>query len=541
MGISKRAMSGERTPLLKQHAAEGSEHLSPARKRLIVATALLTGFLSTLDLTIVATCIATISSELKSSDQEAWIGTAYLWSNVTFTPLYGRLSDLLGRRAAYLQAIILFTVGTFFCGCATTFPMLVIARFVAGMGGGGMGTVSSVLMADIFSPAERGFYQGLSFAVFGAGTGLGGPIGGMLTQAFGWRAAFYAQVPIAAISIICALISVPSFKHEAFDLKHLKQVDFGGSFSLLVSIGALLQLLSRTGGSGSIAHDPFSIAMAVIFPVFFLIFVFVELKVASKPVLPLSLLTRRTPLCVGIIAGVIAIVNFNMIYHLPMVFEIVFQQPISIAGAHLLPNSVAMTICAPIMGYIVKRTGQYKWLTVLNCVGPVVAMALLVNLKVGSSWANQWLSVLPMGAGFSGLLTLTLTAMLNSVEKHEIATSTGFVFVWRSLGQVFGVGLSSAVFQGTLSEQLNSRFDSPEIINKLRHASQAIKTLPEEWQKVAARQAYGISLKYTFVFGLLGALGVLITSFFITNDTIHHPSAPVQVAPIPDEEFDEET
>lgn len=143
-------------------------------------------------------------------------------------------------------------------------------------------------------------------------------------------------MPIAAISIICALISVPPFKHEAFDLKHLKQVDFGGSFSLLVSvsfyiklhntrlftimllqIGALLQLLSRTGGSGSIAHDPFSIAMAVIFPVFFLIFVFVELKVASKPVLPLSLLTRRTPLCVGIIAGVIAIVNFNMIYHLP--------------------------------------------------------------------------------------------------------------------------------------------------------------------------------------------------------------------------------
>lgn len=179
--------------------------------------------------------------------------------------------------------------------------------------------------------------------------------------------------------------------------------------------------------------------MAVIFPVFFVIFVFVELKVASKPVLPLTLLTRRTPLCVGIIAGVIAIVNFNMIYHLPyvlptflssssalalalvinpflltdlshsMVFEIVFQQPVSVAGAHLLPNSVAMTISAPIMGYIVKRTGRYKWLTVLNCAGPVVAMALLTNLKIGSSWANQWLSVLPMGAGFSGLLTLTLS------------------------------------------------------------------------------------------------------------------------------------
>ncbi|ODN76598.1 hypothetical protein L202_05255 [Cryptococcus amylolentus CBS 6039] len=529
----------ERTPLLKQPIVDPLA-LSPARKRLIVITAMLTGFLSTLDLTIVATCIATISSELKSSDQEAWIGTAYLWSNVTFTPLYGRLSDLLGRRGAYLQALVLFTVGTFFCGCAPSFGWLVLARFVAGMGGGGMGTVSSVLMADIFTPAERGFYQGISFAVFGAGTGLGGPIGGILTQAFGWRAAFYAQVPIAIFSIVLAFLTVPNFNHEPFDWRHLKQIDFGGSLSLLVSIGALLQLLSRTGGSSPLANDPFGIAMAVICPLFFLIFIFVELKVASKPVLPLSLLSRRTPLCVGIIASAIAVVNYNQMYHLPMVFEIVFKQPVSLAGAHLLPNSLAMTISAPIMGYIVKTSGRYKWLTVLNCAGPVVAMTLLTRLTPESSWASQWLSVLPMGAGFSGLLTLTLTAMLNSVERHEIATSTGFVFVWRSLGQVLGVGLSSAVFQGSLSRQLSQRFSNPAIIEKLRHASHSITELPEKWQRVQAREAYGISLRNTFLFGLGGAVLVFTTSLFIPDDVIHDPKAPLQIAPIPDEEFDEE-
>jgi MFS family permease len=161
---------------------------------------------------VVATCIPTISSELRTADQEAWIGklglngsrcgcpahtnsqgTAYLWSNVTFTPLYGRLSDLIGRRGAYLQALVLFTLGTILCGCAPNFTTLVFARFVAGMGGGGMGTVASVLIGEHFPPADRGFYQGLSFAVFGAGMGLGGPIGGWLTQNFGWRAAFYGE------------------------------------------------------------------------------------------------------------------------------------------------------------------------------------------------------------------------------------------------------------------------------------------------------------------------------------------------------------
>ncbi|WVQ62897.1 uncharacterized protein L199_001046 [Kwoniella botswanensis] len=520
------SLEGERQPLLnngKDEIQQDWRHLSVARKRVIVATALLTGFLSALDLTIVATCIATISSELHSADQEAWIGTAYLWSSVTFTPLYGRLSDLIGRRAAYVQAVFIFTLGTLGCGVAPTFSFLIISRFIAGMGGGGIGTVSSVLMADIFTPAEQGFYQGLEFAVWGAGTGLGGPIGGALTQIFGWRAAFYAQVPIAAIALIAIPIAIPSNEKGHYDLKSLRLIDFGGAVALLVSIGSLLQLLSRAGGSQPIYRDPFSLAMAILAPVFFALFVYVELRVAERPVLPLSLLKRRTPLCVGIIAGVIAVVNFNMTYHLPMVFEIVYQQPLAVAGAHLLPNSIAMSVSAPIMGYICQKTLHFKWLTVLNCAGPVISMALFVSLRESSSWAAEWLSVVPMGVGFSGLLTLTLVGMLNSVEIDEIATATGFVFVWRSLGQVFGVGLSSAVFQGSLASQLNERFESPEVIDKLRHVFHAIDDLPEAWQRETARKGFGIALRNTFIFGLAGASLVFATSLFIPDERLKGP------------------
>jgi cell division protein FtsW (lipid II flippase) len=159
--------------------------------------------------------------------------------------------------------------------------------------------------------------------------------------------------------------------------------------------------------------------MAIIFPIAFLLFIYVELCVAVKPVLPLSLLRSRTPLCVGIIAGVIAIVNFNMLYHLPAIYEIVFQQPLSVAGAHLLPNSIAMTLSAPLMGLAIKRYRRYKWATVVCCAGPVIAMTLIATMTKSSNWAIQWLSVIPMGAGFSGLLTSTLIAMLNSVDSKS--------------------------------------------------------------------------------------------------------------------------
>ncbi|RSH92085.1 hypothetical protein EHS25_008497 [Saitozyma podzolica] len=511
----------ERTPLVRASTvpvpeavtSPGDGQLSASRKRVIVALTLLTGFLSTLDLTIVATSILTISSELEAADQEAWIGES------SISAWRADSSDLLGRRMAYLQALVLFTVGTAFCGIAPTFGFLTASRFLAGMGGGGMGTVASVLVADLFPPADRGFYQGLSFAVFGAGMGLGGPIGGALTQAFGWRAAFYAQLPVAAIALILVVLAVPAGAGAPLSWKTLGQVDFGGSLTLLLSIGALLQLLSRSASPVPFLDDTSSLTMAAAFVIFFVAFVYVELRVAAKPVLPLSLLSRRTPLCVGIIAGAIAIVNFNMIYHLPMVFDIVFEQDLAVAGSHLLVNSVAMTVSAPVLGLVVKRTRKYKWATVLCCIGPVIAMGLLATLRQDSSWAVQWLSVIPMGAGFSGLLTLTLVAMLNGVEKSEYAVATGFVFVWRSIGQVFGVALSGAVFQSSLAGQLSSRFDSPDIIDALRHASKAIKLLPPAEQALA-REAYAHALRLTFWFGLGGAVCVLITAFVIPNDRL---------------------
>ncbi|BEJ10681.1 hypothetical protein CspHIS471_0101030 [Cutaneotrichosporon sp. HIS471] len=514
-------MSSERTPLIYR------EGPWPARRRLLVAATMLTSFLAMLDLTIVATCVPTIASEFDAFDRESWIGTSYLWSNVTFTPLYARLSDAIGRRTAYLQAVSLFTLETLGCGLAPSFTGLTVARFVAGMGGGGASAVASIVLSESFPPEDRGFYQGLGFAVFGAGIGLGGPIGGWLTQAWGWRAAFYAQIPVAVACIVLARLTIPQDQERRYSADTLAEIDLAGSATLLLSIGALLHVLQRSSAVIPLRHDITGLIALVASVTFFAAFMVIELRLTRRPVLPLTLLRQRTALSVGIIAGVIAIVNFNMLYHLPMVFEIVFDESLSRAGAHVLPNSAAMTLSAPIMGYLVKRTRRYKWLTVTCCAGPVVAMALLSGLGPESGAAVRWLAVAPMGAGFSGLLTLTLIGMLNSVPKSQIAVATGFVFVFRSLGQVFGVGMSGAVFQASLAAELGKRFSdpkvrhsclwlTPQLIDALRRASKTIKRLPAPGRALAVA-AYGAALRNTFLFGLAGAVVVFVASLCIPD------------------------
>lgn len=343
-------------------------------------------------------------------------------------------------------------------------------------------------------------------------------------------------MPIAVVLFIIVGLAVPG---KTTGRTQWADVDFGGSLSLLLSIGSLLLCLQSQSQQ---ATYPLAGAAAA----FFLVFIVVELRYARFPVLPLTLLRRRVPLCVGIISGVIAIVNFNMIYHLPMVFEIVLRQPLSVAGAHLLPNSIAMAVFAPLAGIYVRRARRYKWAQVLSACGPLLAMALLWGLGPGSSQIVQWGGVVPMGAGFGALLTLTLVSNLNAVSRAEIATATGFVFVFRSIGQVLGVGISDAVFQTSLWRELKRRFTDEDLIDRLRHASSVIRKLPAA-EQLLAREAYGAALKNTFLFGGIGAAVVLVTSLFVSrieieekgggaddqipNEPLHDGDEPVSTVP----------
>ncbi|KAM0747021.1 multidrug resistance protein fnx1 [Meredithblackwellia eburnea MCA 4105] len=512
----------ERQPLLSPPPSKDlgghvdPDEITPTKRKFIVFGLFLASFLSALDLTIVATCVPTISSELHLSNQGSWIGTAYLWSSVTFTPLYGRLSDIVGRRSAYLQASFFFGIGTFLCAIAPNLPFLAVSRFIAGMGGSGIGTVGSVIIADIFPPRDRGLFQSIFFIGFAAGMGSGGPIGGFVTKHFGWHAAFMSQIPFVLGCSLITAVCLPPSVGKPTDLKTIfARLDILGSFSLLLSIGSLLLALSLNANSNVALSDPRLIATLSSFVAFFILFVYIEIWVAKAPVLPLELLKKRTGFCVGLIAGLIAIVNFTMVYLVPTLYEIVFKQDLSEAGLHLVPNSTATVIGAALSGFIIRRTARYKWLTVISCLGPLTSMVWLTRLE-STARVSQWLCLLPMGLGFASLLTATLIALLADVEKSQIATATGFVFVFRSIGQVSGVGLSQAVFQSSLTRELKRRFDDPELIERLRLSMESIYDLPPETQ-VVARAAFKTAIRLSFSFAAGAAFVCFVTSLFLKD------------------------
>ncbi|QRV91507.1 major facilitator superfamily transporter [Ceratobasidium sp. AG-Ba] len=191
-------------------------------------------FLGALDTTIVATLLSPIGSYFQKSHQASYLGTSYLLSVCCFTPLYGRLSDIMGRKGAMLLALSLFGTGTLLCGLANSMEFLIFARAVAGMGGGGVMTVSSIAVTDLIPLKQRGLYQGLANILFGLGSGIGGPLGGWINDTFGWRAAFLIQIPILVMSAIVIVLKVNiKLPDSEQTTQKLARIDYAGSFTLV--------------------------------------------------------------------------------------------------------------------------------------------------------------------------------------------------------------------------------------------------------------------------------------------------------------------
>ncbi|KAL0070912.1 hypothetical protein AAF712_002133 [Marasmius tenuissimus] len=255
-------------------------------------------FLGALDGTVVATLLAPIGSDFKKSNQASYIGTSYLLSVCCFTPLYGRLSDILGRKGAMLLALTLFGSGTILCGLATSMEMLIAARAVAGMGGGG------IVVTDFIPLNQRGLYQGMANILYGLGAGLGGPLGGWINDIFGWKSAFFFQAPVLVFSFTLVTwkvnIKLPSEVQNLSLADKLRRIDSLGSLTLVGTVGTLLLGFSLKTTEELPWSHPLIYGLFIASLVCGALFVFVETKLAAFPVMPLRLVKQRTPLAVAL-------------------------------------------------------------------------------------------------------------------------------------------------------------------------------------------------------------------------------------------------
>ncbi|KAG9313279.1 vacuolar amino acid permease [Chiua virens] len=515
--------------------------------------------------TLVATLFSSISSEFEKSNEASWLGTSYLLAICTFTPLYGRLCDLLGRRGANQTAVIAAALGTAACGFSRNMEMLILARFVCRLPGflpySMVYVISPLvlmrvtqllsLVRDLEDPS------GVLYAIGKNCLFSIRRIVRLSFRRFGWRWAFIMQLPLFALSFSLTAYNLhyvtPGKARNTKDI--LKRVDWGGSFTLLVAVGAFLVFLSMKFNEDYTWDDPWVIIPLALTCIFFVAFILVEVLVAPEPVLAPSLLKQRVPVLVGASNVLVGLCNFATMYFFPMWFQTVAMTSASVAGKilifgvssiivtiiglHLLPYSVCMSVGSLFSGWMMHRTGKYKMINLIFGTFPFIGTVLIAFIDKNSGPLQTWFSIVPLGFGNAVVLQTTTTHV--HCTESSMAVGTGFGQVFRGIGdlrwlpsllislnvfigQMSGVAVSSALFQSKLNAELHARIHTPdadEIITRIRRSMTLIARLPPDLQR-AARDSYAVSLRAVFFLAACSTLLAYIARLPIPEKTLEH-------------------
>lgn len=476
-------------------------------------------FLSAADQTIIVSCYGKIGSDLKSLENTSWVATAYFLTLSSFQPLYGKMSDIFGRKSCLLFGYAVFGLGCLWCGLSRNMNELIAARAFAGIGGGGMTTVVSIIMSDIVPLRERGTWQGIINIIYALGAGCGAPLGGLLADRVSWRWAFLAQAPMCAAAFLSVALVLKLPKQEYSDWKtKLRRIDFLGAFVLVAAIFLLLLGLDR--GSNYSWSAPITItSLCISFPLFFL-FIFVELNLAAEPFAPGRIVFQKS-----LVACYLC--NFfgfggwmTALFYIPLFYQAVDGFSATQAGVRLLPNVIAAVSGSLFGGLFMQRMGKYYWLTVLaystSTLGTlmiILCTGLVVNNTYGISVG------LVLGGFFTGIgTTTTLIGLIANAAPEDQAIATACSYLFRSLGSVVILSLTASVVQQSLMAQLrdhlNSEKDAEEIVKRVRESLDYVKTL-EPAVREAVRQCYASSTRNGFGFILGIACCAMLASWFI--------------------------
>ncbi|MGY0062229.1 MDR family MFS transporter [Streptomyces sp. LZ34] len=433
--------------------APGPVALSPGEGRtrrtvLVAIGALLLGLmLAALDQTIVATALPTIVSDLGGLEHLSWVVTAYLLASTAATPLWGKLGDQYGRKKLFQAAIVIFLVGSALCGLARNMPELIAFRALQGLGGGGLIVLSMAIVGDIVTPRERGRYQGLFGAVFGAASVLGPLLGGLFVDQLSWRWVFYINIPlgIIALAVIAAVLHIP-----VRGARHT--IDYLGTL-LIAAVAAALVLMTSLGGV-TYPWGSWQIAgLGALGLVLLVAFVRVERR-AAEPVLPLYLFRSRSFALCSVIGFVVGFAMFGSMTYLPTFLQVVQGVSPTLSGVHMLPMVFGMLLASTGSGQVVSRTGHYKIFPILGTGVTAVGLLLLHQLRPSTSVAETSAYFFVFGFGLGLVMQVLVTIVQNSVRYQDLGVATSGNTFFRSIGGSFGVSVFGTIFANSLAPRL---------------------------------------------------------------------------------------
>jgi EmrB/QacA subfamily drug resistance transporter len=501
---------------------DGLIHIDRRAQFATLGAVMLGMLLSALDQTIVGTAMPKIVGELNGLEHYSWVITGYLVASTAGVPIFGKLSDIFGRKWLFLAGIATFLAGSMLAGLSQSMTELIVFRAIQGVGAGMMMPISQAIIGDIFTPAERAKYQGLLMAVFGVATIIGPTLGGFITDNLSWRWVFYVNVPFAILAMVVVFAVLPS--HTA--LHKRATIDWLGSGALIAGVVPLLLALSW-GGSTYPWNSPQVLGLLVVAAVFGLAFLFIESR-AEAPTIPLDLFRNRIFTASAIITFLTSMGMFGAILYIPLFVQAALGDTATSSGFVLTPMMLGLIVVSIASGLFLSRTGRYKVLAIVGTGITTVGMFLLGQMTAATDNATLVRNMVVLGVGLGTSMALFTIVVQNAFPVERLGVVTASLAFFRSIGGVVGVAVLGSIMTNRMTSGLQAGVSTlpSAIAAKLGGIAANPQALmdPASQQAMTAQlatlgsQAPQVAAQVTTI--LRGAVAAAITEVFLIGSVL---------------------
>lgn len=485
------------------------------------------------DVSIVSTALPTIAEDLHSAELFVWVANAYVLATTVVQPIYGQMANIFGRRSLTIISVLLFMLGSGLAGGATSTAMLIAARVVQGLGGGGIITLGEIIICDLLPLRERGQYSGLIAGTYAIGTVIGPVLGGVFTQHVTWRWVFYINLPICgvALGLIVPFLNL-KYHRQGTVVDRIKRIDWIGATSLTISVTAILLALAWAGTKHSWSSWRTILPLILGFAGMLGFFVHQFSGHVAEPTMPPKLFSNRTSVSIFVMAFVHGILLLYVTYFMPVYFQAVRGATPTRSGVEIFPIATTIAPAAAVSGVLVTITGKYRLYHFLGFALMAAGCGSLSTLDASSSM-GAWIGFqLMFGLGNGMVFNTMIPPLLASLPSSEVATATATWTFMRSFGQIWGIAIPSAIFNQRIDTLVQKNLSAfPNIAQLLvrggayQQATAAfIRSLPESDNvRGIVQNVYVEALKTVWYvsipFAVIGIpIALFVKSYNLTNE-----------------------
>lgn len=459
----------------------------------IVCVLLIGSFISSADGSLLFATHPIIASEFNALHDSSWLMTSFALAQAVTQPLYGKLSDIYGRKTMLILAYMLFALGLALVGIGKSMPALIVGRAISGAGSSGMTSLVSILITDLVPLRDVASWRSYVNIAATTGRSIGGPLGGWLADTVGWRWSFLGQVPLAAIAVLLIGMTLPPRPYhennEGTVRSKLARIDFFGATFMALSILCLLVPL-EIGGNRIPWSSPTIVILILGAIACGLLFLATESWMAKEPIVPLHLLKHRDVVVSSVIMLCQCTAQTCLMFAVPLYFQVTTNASNTVAGAHLVPAVLGNAISGLVSGVVISRTGRYKLLVLIATMASSSGFLLLTLQWHGNTNWFESLYIFPCGFGMGIVLSALFISVQAGVDPSLSAIAASLLYLTTSTGNVAGLAGVSAVLQETLRRGLNERLhalklDEETIRKVIEHAVSDVHYVDEAGSSIA--------------------------------------------------------